>query len=92
MLGTALRSINGFSGATAGAGAAAGYIFGGMATEMSFGRWSPDQMAGTIIFALPIVTVLGAAVGTCTGFIVSSVVSRSRYAPAAGVHEQRQLP
>jgi len=83
-----VRSISGGSGAFLGAVLAVSYLVGGMATEISFGRAGPNQLAGTIVFALPVLTVLGVGAGALVGFVVRSVVERM---PFAGPSSRRAV-
>jgi hypothetical protein len=78
----ALRSFTARTGAKLGAAGAIAYLGGGMAFEMAFGRPNADQGPG-LMGAFVILGVGFAAVGAFAGFLVQSVVRRTRHAGPA---------
>lgn len=81
---SALRSVNIASGALIGAAAPVAYLFAGIVTESMIGRPSPDQMAGTLLFGLPLLGGLGALAGAMLGWVAGLLMRRTRLAGESG--------
>jgi hypothetical protein len=75
-----LRAFTARTGALVGAVAAVTYLAGGFTFDVMFGRPSPDQWAGNIIFGLPILGVLFLVPGVITGSVVQFLIGRARRA------------
>ena len=84
----ALRSINGLTGALLGSGALVAYVVAILIAESATGRASPTQMAGLIVFSLPIAVAIGAVLGSLVGLVVNMIVSNS---PLAGPVDRRMV-